>query len=384
MTLSGKGLVVCSLEPWDEVWRRNQFLVAHLLRHMPSLQVLYVEPPYDLAHGVARRQHPPPWGPRRIPGAEQLWRVRPVKPLPRLMGPWSDMALRGQVRRAARGLGLVNPSLWINDLTYAPLVEATGWPTVYDITDDWLVEAGVPERVRRRRRELEQRLLRDADEVVVCSPSLAESRGRVRAVTLIPNGVDLDHFTRSQPRPTDLGRSPVAVYVGTLQEERFDVELVVELATRLRRLTVSLVGPDALRAESRAALTALPNVQLLGPRPYAEVPAYLQHADVIIVPHKVNAFTEALDPIKAYECLAVGRPTVATPVAGFRALPRPVAVATRESFVDTVNAELASPSAVRGALPTNATWHARGLAFEQVLHRSRAPRNRSGPEGDVA
>ena len=58
------------------------------------------------------------------------------------------------------------------------------------------------------------------------------------------------------------------------------------------------------------------SVRLLGPRPYADVPGYLQHADVIVVPHRVDAFTESLDPIKAYECLAVARPVVATPVAG--------------------------------------------------------------------
>ena len=43
----------------------------------------------------------------------------------------------------------------------------------------------------------------------------------------------------------------------------------------------------------------------------------------MIVPHLVNPFTESLDPIKAYECLAAGRPTVATPVAGFRDLGAP-------------------------------------------------------------
>ena len=33
------GLVVCSLEPWDEVWRRNQLLVDQLLRRQRLRQV---------------------------------------------------------------------------------------------------------------------------------------------------------------------------------------------------------------------------------------------------------------------------------------------------------------------------------------------------------
>jgi teichuronic acid biosynthesis glycosyltransferase TuaH len=300
------------------------------------------------------------------------------------MGPGSDAALRLQVRRAARSLGLTSPTLWVNDLSHAGLVSATGWPTLYDITDDWLVEQSVPERVRRRRRRLEERLLRDAAEVVVCSPGLAESRGRSRPVTLIPNGVDVEHVTRPQPRPEDLGPSPVAVYVGTLHDERFDVELLLDLAERLPDLTVTLVGPDALAEPSRAALAALPNVRLLGPRPYDAVPGYLQHADVIVIPHRINEFTESLDPIKAYECLAVGRPTVATEVAGFRGLPHPVTIASRSDFAESVRSVLATGGPTLGALPADATWEARSLQFQEALRRSRHrmhPERHDGEDG---
>ena len=51
---------------------------------------------------------------------------------------------------------------------------------------------------------------------------------------------------------------------------------------------------------------------LLGPRPRDEVIGYLQHADVLVVPHVVTAFTDSLDPIKLYEYQAVGRPVVST------------------------------------------------------------------------
>ncbi len=62
----------------------------------------------------------------------------------------------------------------------------------------------------------------------------------------------------------------------------------------------------------------MPNVVCWARGPTADVPAYLQHADVVIVPHLVSPFTESLDPIKAHECLAIDTPTVATPVPGFR------------------------------------------------------------------
>lgn len=371
MTTQLDGLVVCSLEPWDEIWRRNQFFVDLIRKRNPSMRVLFVEPAHDLVSGVLRGERPPPIAPQAIAGHGRLWRLRPTKPLPRVAGPWADVALRAQVRRAARSLGMVQPTLWINDVTYAGLVRATRWPTVYDITDDWLVEQTVPERVRRRRARLEQVLLAEAAEVVVCSAALAESRGRTRRVTLIPNGVDVEHFRRPQPRPADLGDAPVAVYVGTLHDERFDVELVCDLAVALPHLTITLVGPDALQPDSRAALTAPPNVKLLGPRPYPGVPGYLQHADVVLVPHRVNAFTESLDPIKAYECLAVGTPTVATEVAGFRGLGSPVVTATRSDFGDAVRSALDSGVPAVDSLGTEATWAARSAEFERILVRSK-------------
>src|SRR5262249_56903788 len=100
-------------------------------------------------------------------------------------------------------------------------------------------------------------------------------------------------------------------------------------------------------AGGAARLGARPNLHRLGARAYDDVPAYLQHADVVIVPHVVSPFTESLDPIKAYECLAAGRPTVATPVAGFRELGAPVVVAEPADFAVAVDAALHAPTPSR-------------------------------------
>jgi glycosyltransferase involved in cell wall biosynthesis len=365
-----RSLVVCSLEAWDDVWRRNQFLVGGILRRNPGLLVLFVEPPHDLVEGLARGRLPRRPRLRPAAGSDRLWALQPVKPLPRRAGPVSDRALWWQVRRAAARLGLLDPVLWVNDTAYGPLIGQTGWPSVYDVTDDWLL-VPVPPRERDRRRRLEAVAMRDADRVVVCSPGLARSRGAVRPTTLIPNGVDVGHFIRRRPRPADLPAAPVAVYVGTLHDERIDVDLLAELATRLPGLSVTLVGPDVLGSASRGHLAAHGNVRLLGPRPYTQVPGYLQHADVVIVPHRVTPFTESLDPIKAYECLAVGRPTVATTVAGFRTLGPPVTSVPREEFTARVEQVLGAGGTTAAAPPDDLSWDDRCRRFEAVLASTR-------------
>src|SRR5207248_4901018 len=119
-----------------------------------------------------------------------------------------------------------------------------------------------------RLRLLDQLLLQSADEIVVCSQGLAASRGASRPVALIPNGVDAEHFRRPHPRPADLPAAPTAVYVGSLHDSRIDVDLLVELACALPHLTVVLVGPNSLSAGPQKGLEALPNIVLLGSRPY--------------------------------------------------------------------------------------------------------------------
>ncbi len=51
-------LVVCSLESWDEVWRRNQFLADALLYRFPALRVLFVEPPADVLFDLTQLRRP--------------------------------------------------------------------------------------------------------------------------------------------------------------------------------------------------------------------------------------------------------------------------------------------------------------------------------------
>ncbi len=361
-------LVVCSLEPWDEVWRRNQFFVDALQKRNPALRVLFVEPAADVLFDLRSRRVPTLPRLRRLSQDGRLRALRPLKLLPRKVGRLADHLLLRQVPWAARAVGFSRPTLWINDITYAPLIARTGWPSLYDVTDDWLLAPSPPRELDRQRR-LDELALAQADEVVVCSPALAASRGAGRAVSLVPNGVDVEHFRRPRPRPTDLPKAPTAVYLGSLHDARIDVELVVEIANALPQLSLVFVGPSSLGAASQRLLEALPNVFLLGPRPYRDAPGYLQHADVVIVPHRVSAFSETLDPIKAYECLAIDRPTVATPVAGFREHDGALMITGRDVFVDRVAAVLQQPPAsVRRAEPVG--WDERAAAFESALRRA--------------
>ncbi len=370
-------LVVCSLESWSPVRRRVRILVDELVESDPELRVLYVAPAVDVPHELRHGK----FGALSATPLEQVHPrvhvLRPRKWLPRIAGPWADRSLGRQVGRAVTDLGLVDPLVWVNDANYATYALGTGWPTIYDITDDWLLAPMAPRQAARLRAD-DAQLLERSGAVVVCSPDLARTRGGHRPVDLIPNGVDVDLFRTPQPRPPELPASPVAVYVGTLHEERVDVPLLLAVARSRPDLQVAVVGPDSLGPASHELLAAEPAVHLLGPVAYDRVPAFLQHADVVVIPHQVNPFTESLDPIKAYECLAAGRPTVSTPVAGFRDLGAPVVVADRDHFVaavaDVLDGGAGAPAAGGVDVPT---WRQRAEAMSDVMARVRRSRSAS-------
>jgi teichuronic acid biosynthesis glycosyltransferase TuaH len=373
-------LVVCSLESWSEVRRRIRILVDELVELDPSLEVLFVSPAVDILHELRNGRGTGGGTDRLVQVHPRVHVLTPRKWLPRLVGPFADRSLERQVLDAAETLHLQSPLLWINDASYASLTR-TGWPSIYDITDDWLLAPLAP-RQRQRLMANEDLLLARSDEVVVCSPDLVRTRGTSRSVELIPNAVDVDLFCEARPRPSDLPPAPVALYVGTLHTWRIDVPLVLNLAERATDVNIVLVGPNSLPQEVTECLERSPNIHVLGPRPYDQVPAYLQHADVVVVPHLVDAFTESLDPIKAYECLAAGRPTVTTPVAGFRELGPPIIIADRDHFVDATLAALSSagptgePATLAGdpeASPIP-TWHDRAEAMSALIDRARSER----------
>lgn len=369
-------LVVVSLEAWDQVWRRNQHLVAGLLRADPDLRVLFVEPAADPLHAVRLGRLPHRGrGLRRGPylpgvGPDALWLLQPTKHLPRRVDRGQDRRWAASIARAADELGFIEPTLWVNDPEGAEVLRHTAWPALYDITDDWL-EADRDAATHSRLVRHEAALFAGAAEVVVCSPGLVRTKSRQRPVTLLRNAVDAEEQRAPRPRPADLPHGAVAVYVGTLHGDRLDLDLCTAVARGLDGAgSLVLVGPNALTPEQDAHLAAV-GVLRLGAKDRRTVPAYLQHADVLIVPHVVDAFTESLDPIKLYEYAAVGRPVVSTPVAGFREAEGPrMTIAEGPDFVAAVRSALPAtdsfPNGVHGDVPT---WADRVIEMRAVLDR---------------
>lgn len=367
-------LVVLSLEAWDEVWRRNQHLVAGLLRSRAVSRVLFVEPAMDPVHDLRRGRRPQRGQSRRDVALEgvptgSLSTLCATKLLPGRVDRAGPRRRAHAVRREAHRIGMANPVLWINDPGGSSVARVVDWPALYDITDDWaLADRG--ERELLRIKSDEAYLFHRCAEVVVCSEALVRTKASMGPVTLVPNAVDLDAYAVRRDRPSDLPSGRVVLYLGTAHRDRLDVELCLSTARAIVG-TMVIVGPALLPQADVDRLTEA-GVRLLGPRPSRDVPSYLQHADVLLVPHVLTPFTASLDPIKAYEYRAARRPVVATPVPGFADVDDPlVSVADAQGFPERVRKELETSARPReavwpGSVPS---WQDRVLQMSEVLKR---------------
>ena len=99
---------------------------------------------------------------------------------------------------------------------------------------------------------------------------------------------------------------------------------------------------------------------MLGPKPFAELPAYVSHFAVGIIPFVVNDLTRAVNPIKLREMLAAGCRVVSTHLPEVdmvaSALSGPVlpgsgkavhVASSEEEFVEAVRLCLAHPPTVQ-------------------------------------
>lgn len=246
------------------------------------------------------------------------------------------------LRSALRGKGLADFTYW---LTVAEPRMLTAMPRnklVYDCMDPNFL----PERQRRFDRD-ESLLASKAQLTFASAQVLHERMLRInpRSV-LLPNAASLSTLqaarSGSLTRPPLLEgvTGPVAGYLGTL-DWRFDATSVEAAARALPDCTFAIVGRINREQESAVqGLRGLPNVILPGQVSAAEGDAYAAAFDVALIPFKQSPMNDAINPVKMYNYLILGKPVVATSVEECR----------RNPFVTTADTAAEFASAVAQAL----------------------------------
>ena len=300
------GIVVFSHLRWRFVWQRPQQFLSRFAEKHPVLFVEVAE--FD---GVAGE---PPRLELTSPAANVT--VLNLHLDPAIAGaPAVTDSIRQAVRDGMAAIHVENPLLWFYNPMDAGWV--LGWlenrGVVYDCMDELSQFKGAPPELIEREAEL----MRAADVVFTGGIELYEKKSKGHPnVHFFGCAVEYDHFAQAQvdgPIPEDLAAisGPRIGWFGVV-DERVDYDLLREAAARRPDLSFVIVGP-AVKVDPKDFPQA-PNLHWQGGRDYKELPLYCRGYDVCMMCFALNEATEFINPTKALEYLATGKPVVSTTV----------------------------------------------------------------------
>ncbi len=359
---------------WDFLWQRHQILATRFAR--AGYPTVFVEttglanphPDGATLRNVAARLRRSGGHGKESPEEPDLTVYSPLVAPPtwrafRLLNRWLFVP---RVARDLREIVVEDPIV----VAYPPtrttldLISALR-PRIlyYDCSEDYEGFPGVPEDIACTEREL----LRRADVVSCTAPSLLEKVKPLRPDAFLSGpGVDYEQFaTLQRDRPG--GEVRTVCYFGHLGRERIDLSALRAVAEA--GFTVRLVG--GVGRVDRGFFET-PGIDYVGEVPHRRLPAALEGVDAFMLPYLDNRLTRGISPAKTYECLATGKPVVASPLPALREIGDHLYLAeTPEGFVKTLRAleglETGEKVRARVDLARKNSWDARFGEIEENL-----------------
>jgi len=364
-------IVFCHLR-WDFVFQRPQHLMTRLAEHYRILIV--EEPVYQEGQAHLKKTavapnitvcqphtaiHAPGFHDDQIPTLQTLL---------------ADLVPEGE-----------KPVVWFYTPMALPLLQSFE-PSlvVYDCMDELAAFKNPPKQLVQR----ENALLNIADLCFTGGPSLYNSKKeRHNNAHCFSSSVDAKHFQQAQDRsyshPDQANiPHPRLGFYGVI-DERFDTELIREMAAARPDWQIVLVGP-VVKIDP-AHLPQAANIHYMGQRTYEELPKFLAGWDVCLLPFAMNESTRFISPTKVLEYMAAELPSVSTPITDVKVpYGDVVAIAeTPDEFIEACERMLnvtpeqkASLADRMRAIVANTSWDKTANAMHQLIQTTE-PANRA-------
>ncbi|RYM06505.1 glycosyltransferase family 1 protein [Sporolactobacillus sp. THM7-7] len=215
--------------------------------------------------------------------------------------------------------------LWYTFPGFPLLADLFPWDRViYDCSDLWTSPiGGQTSFVARIRQQViaqaEMRIINGAD-IIFCTSDYLRRQviqkagmDKARQVHTFENGVEFDLFAgeaRADGVIPEGFSGTVLGYIGGIKP-KLDFKLVQQAAEKKRDWLFLFVGPDGTggRGDFQQLLHE-ENVRWVGSVPPRDVPKYMNHIDIGMMPYKASPYNEAVFPLKLFEFLASGKPAV--------------------------------------------------------------------------
>lgn len=373
-------LVCFSHLRWDFVFQRPQHLLSRCAR---DRRVFYIEEPVYVN------------GSMRLDVRETETGVHVVVPqLPD--GLRSQIAINAVMKEMTRQL------FWEHDIEeyifwyYTPMALSftdhfNPIAAVYDCMDELSAFKGADSQLPA----FEKKLFRYVDLVFTGGQSLYEAKcNQHSSVHAFPSSIDATHFGKARMATRDTQDQsfiphPRLGFFGVI-DERFDSELLEQIATKRPDWNFVIVGPivkidpDSLPKNS--------NIHYLGAKKYHELPDYLAGWDIALLLFARNESTRFISPTKTPEYLAAGKPVISTSI---RDVVRPYGELKLVEIADTADdfiqaAEkifagscqsewLSRVDAFLAGISWDKTWAQMSALIDQVIEKRRPARSASLP-----
>ena len=285
----------------------------------------------------------------------------------------NQRSLVSQVKKAMRKLGFENVVNMVFNPAAGMIAGKLGESElIYYCVDEYTAFTG-----SSALKEIEEKLFRDADLVVVSAERLYDGKKHFNSNThIIRHGTDWRHFRTALDEATQIPVEianlprPIIGFHGLLADW-VDYELIKKVAEHFSEGSVVLIGKIAVDAEQKVKLLdGIPNIHFLGRKPYAELPAYCKGFDVALNPFAINELTLAANPLKVREYLAAGLPVVSTDIPEVRVLEDCLVGVDQDDFIAKIEYGLKHPKrreAVSDAI-AHESWEAKIEELRKIMN----------------
>lgn len=319
--LKGENIICISSIDWDFLWQGHQEIMSTLAEN--NNRVLFIEntgvrfPTFkDFSRIKSRIKN---WL-KGIQGIrmekDNLYIFSPiVLPFPYFrIAKWINHKLILSVlEKWLKIADFTNPILWIflpTPLSLDIIESLSSKLTIYYCIDNFRVSSVAAQKIMRS----EIALLKRAELVFVTSKGLYDyCRQYNNEVHIFPFAVNFRQFEQVKAGgyiPEELKgiKRPIIGYIGGVHKW-IDLKLIKEIAQRYPDYSFVFVGPIQTDI---ASLMKLKNLYFLGKKEHKEVPYFIKHFDLGIIPYLISDYTNNVYPTKLNEYLAMGKPVVST------------------------------------------------------------------------
>ncbi len=326
--------IIClSNQLWDfPNWTNKRHVMTRLAKR--GHKVLFVDPPINLGRVFLRQVMRGHWGAKRLLTQTKKDSSGALVYTPIDIIPFKSITSKihaFRIKKIAKRYFKNNRKtlLWVYHVeiehlpNYLEAIEKD--LLIYDCVDNY---EGMPqydtEEKKEQVRQKESYLASKADVVFASAPGLVDKLEKYKEeVFFTPNVGDFKKFYDVRNRDIEIPEElekiphPRVGFAGSLDEYKFDLELMKKVAEENSHISFVLIGQIALKDRSTSSeslgLDEYHNVYLLGQKSYETLERYYAGFDGYIIPYNLNEYTVGgCFPVKFHDALAAGLPTVVT------------------------------------------------------------------------